>query len=96
MTASVTGECEALTNDFLLACDSILWELRSKGAVREADFDALLDKMSALAAFYQGKSLVAKELAAVLFDMSTALYSSTPKYSDLFDKFCDKARDILN
>ena len=85
-----------LIDGILLACDAILWELRTKGAIREADFDALLDDMSALVIIYEGESLVAKELAVVLFDMSTALYSSTPKYWDLFDKFCGKARDILN
>jgi hypothetical protein len=48
--------------------------------------------------------VISKELAAALFDLSTALYPAAGSYPKenqeemfrLFHQFCDKARGILN
>jgi hypothetical protein len=85
-----------LVEDFLQSCDHLFEQLRGQGSIREVEFGALLEKMNSLAIAYRERADVPKELAATLFDLSTALYSSSPNYHELFDKFCDKARDILN
>ena len=85
-----------LVEEFLLSCDQMFEQLRGQGSIQEAEFEGLLEKMDSLAAEYEDESAVPKGLAAALFDLSTALYSSSTDYNELFDRFCDKARDILN
>jgi hypothetical protein len=85
-----------LIEDFLQLCNDMFWQLRSQNAMREADFESLLGMMDALAVAYRERVEVPKQLAAVLFDLSTALYSSSTEYAGHFDRFCDRARDILN
>jgi hypothetical protein len=68
------------------------------------EVNALLQLLNALRLQYEGSTTVPKELAAVLFDLSTAMYSAIDAYPpdqrsalyELFDEFSDQARSVLN
>ncbi|MBK7235548.1 MAG: hypothetical protein IPI02_07940 [Sterolibacteriaceae bacterium] len=83
---------------------TIYAKLREGHGLDEQLFAAALSQLRGLNERYAVLPSVPKPLAAALFDLSTALYSSAYLYPDekrdamnaKFDEFCDVARELLN
>lgn len=98
------GYDEEILDNFFNECDQVLFDLRSKKPIQEKSILKLVDSLNKISSIYSFQDNIPKELAAALFDMSTALYSSacsnkntnTEDLFKLFDMFCDSARDVLN
>lgn len=91
-------------DEFLGACDELLHAVHSGRGVDDAAFDRVMRSAAAIGDAYAGAELIPKAFAAVVFDLSTALYSAAGRYSEAecaemferFDTFCDAVRGILN
>jgi hypothetical protein len=86
------------------ACDELLHAVSSGRGVEDALFDRVMNGAAAISEIYADSALIPKAFAAVVFDVSTALYSAAGRYSEAeaaelferFDAFCDAVRGILN
>jgi hypothetical protein len=91
-------------NIFLDLSEKIFVSLRSRTLIETSEVNALLASLDTLRLQYENSTTIPKELAAVLFDLSTAIYSAIEAYPEeqqsslygLFDEFSDRARALLN
>lgn len=90
--------------EFLQACDELLHAVSTGRGAENALFDRVMQGAAAIGDVYAESELIPKAFAAVVFDLSTALYSAAGRYSDAeaaelferFDTFCNAVRGILN
>lgn len=90
--------------EFLDACDELLHAVASGRGTEDALFDRVMQGAAAIGDAYADAELIPKAFAAVVFDLSTALYSAAGRYPEAeaaelfqrFDAFCDAVRGILN
>ncbi|WP_152033963.1 hypothetical protein [Paracidovorax avenae] len=90
---------------FIEDCNSIshAYRIRSNELIQEEEFLRLIADLRQIGHTFRKEATIPKPLAAIIFDLSTALYSSIDWMNDeekgktmrLFDKFCDAAREAM-
>ena len=90
---------------FIEDCTSIshAYRVRSSELIQEEEFLRLIADLHQIGHALRKEAAIPKPLAAILFDLSTAFYSSIDWMNDeekgktmrLFDKFCDAAREAM-
>lgn len=93
-----------VVEEFLQACDELLHAVSTGNGVEEVLFERVMQGAAGIGGVYAESELIPKAFAAVVFDLSTALYSAAGRYSEVeaaelferFDTFCDAVRGILN
>lgn len=88
---------------FIHDCEELHTRLRDGQGFDSERFAAVMSGLEALSANYAGRDSVPKEFAAIVFDLSTALYSAAEGYSEeeaeglfeRFDEFCESVRSLL-
>ncbi|MDT0137215.1 hypothetical protein [Acidovorax sp. PRC11] len=90
---------------FIEDCISIshVYRIHSNELIQEEEFLGLINDLHQIGHALRKESTIPKNLAAILFDLSTAFYSSIDWMNDeekgktmrLFDKFCDAAREAM-
>lgn len=91
-------------NSFSLLADNIFFLLRSHQEIPENLLEKLYDEMRKIEHTYRSSYTLPKWIAALLFDLSTAIYSAIDSYQKeekerlfmAFDHFSEISREILN
>ena len=91
-------------NEFVPLVDNIFILLRSHQKIPENLLGELYEKMREIEFTYRSSYTIPKWLAALLFDLSIAIYSAIDSYPReerehlflVFDNFSEIAREILN
>jgi hypothetical protein len=91
-------------DEFLKLSDELFAGLRELKGIDEKNFSALMERLGDLNIQLKDQSTLPKELAGVLIDLSTAIYSAADAYPPQqragflpkLDLLSDKMRDLCN